>query len=41
VTRGIVTGFILAIAASAGCVFLYFPAGMASVATADPTLPVE
>ena len=39
--KGIVVGFILAIAISAGCVFLYFSAGLAPVATADPPMPFE
>ena len=39
--KGIVIGFILAIAISVGCVFLYFSAGMAPVATADPPMPFE
>jgi thiosulfate dehydrogenase len=41
VIKGIVIGFILAIAISVGCVFLYFSAGMAPVATADPPMPFE
>jgi thiosulfate dehydrogenase len=41
VIKGIVIGFILAIAISLGCVFLYFSAGMAPVATADPPMPFE
>ncbi len=32
--KGIVIGFILAVAISVGCVFVYFSAGMAPVATA-------
>ena len=36
-----VIGFILAIAISVGCVFIYFSAGMAPVATADPPMPFE
>lgn len=39
--KGIVIGFILAIAISVGCVFIYFSAGMAPVATADPPVPFE
>lgn len=39
--KGIVVGFILAIAISVGGVFLYFSAGMAPVATADPPMPFE
>ena len=39
--KGIVIGFILAIAISGGCVFLYFSAGLAPVATADPPMPFE
>ena len=39
--KGIVVGFILAIAISVGCVFYYFSAGMAPVATADPPMPFE
>jgi hypothetical protein len=39
VIKGIVIGFILAIAISVGCVFLYFSAGLAPVATADPPMP--
>jgi mono/diheme cytochrome c family protein len=41
VIKGIVIGFILAIAISVGCVFIYFSAGMAPVATADPPMPFE
>jgi thiosulfate dehydrogenase len=41
VIKGIVIGFILAIAISVGCVFYYFSAGMAPVATADPPMPFE
>jgi thiosulfate dehydrogenase len=41
VIKGIVIGFILAIAISVGCVFLYFSAGLAPVATADPPMPFE
>jgi thiosulfate dehydrogenase len=41
VIKGIVLGFILAIAISVGCVFLYFSAGLAPVATADPPMPFE
>jgi hypothetical protein len=32
---------ILAVAISAGCVFIYFSAGMAPVATADPPMLFE
>lgn len=39
--KGIVIGFVLAIALSVGCVFVYFSAGMAPVATADPPMPFE
>jgi mono/diheme cytochrome c family protein len=41
VIKGVVIGFILAIAISVGCVFLYFSTGMAPVATADPPMPFE
>jgi thiosulfate dehydrogenase len=41
VIKGIVIGFILAIAISVGCVFFYFSAGLAPVATADPPMPFE
>jgi thiosulfate dehydrogenase len=41
VIKGIAIGFILAIAISAGSVFLYFSAGLAPVATADPPMPFE
>jgi len=41
VIKGIVIGFILAIAISVGSVFYYFSAGMAPVATADPPMPFE
>jgi mono/diheme cytochrome c family protein len=41
VIKGIVIGFVLAIAISVGCVFYYFSAGMAPVATADPPMPFE
>jgi hypothetical protein len=41
VIKGIVLGFILAIAISVGCVFLYFSAGLAPVATADPPMRFE
>jgi hypothetical protein len=41
VIKGIVIGFILAIAISVGCVFIYFSAGLAPVATADPPMPFE
>jgi thiosulfate dehydrogenase len=39
--KGIVIGFILAVAISAGFIFLYFSAGLAPVATADPPMPFE
>ena len=39
--KGIVIGFILAIAISVGFVFIYFSAGLAPVATADPPMPFE
>ena len=39
--KGIVIGFILALAISVGCVFLYFSAGLAPVSTADPPMPFE
>ena len=39
--KGIVIGFILAIAISVGCVLLYFSAGLAPAATADPPMPFE
>jgi thiosulfate dehydrogenase len=41
VIKGIAIGFILAVAISAGSVFLYFSAGLAPVATADPPMPLE
>jgi thiosulfate dehydrogenase len=41
VIKGIAIGFILAVAISAGSVFLYFSAGLAPVATADPPMPFE
>jgi thiosulfate dehydrogenase len=41
VIKGIVIGFILAIAISVSCMFLYFSAGLAPVATADPPMPFE
>jgi len=41
VIKGIVIGFILAIAILVGCVFYYFFAGLAPVATADPPMPFE
>jgi thiosulfate dehydrogenase len=41
VIKGVVIGFILAIAISVGCVLYYFSAGMAPVATADPPMPFE
>lgn len=40
-TKGIVIGFVLAIAISVCCVFVYFSAGLAPVATADPPMPFE
>lgn len=39
--KGIVIGFTLAIVLSVGCVFVYFSAGMAPVATTDPPMPFE
>lgn len=39
--KGIVIGFALAIALSVSCVFVYFSAGIAPVATADPPMPFE
>ena len=41
VIKGIVIGCILAVAISVGCVFYYFSAGLAPVATADPPMPFE
>jgi len=41
VIKGAAIGFILAIAISVGCVFYYFSAGLAPVATADPPMPFE
>jgi thiosulfate dehydrogenase len=41
VIKGIVIGFILAIAISVGCVYLYFSAGWTPVATADSPMPFE
>jgi hypothetical protein len=41
VIKGIVIGFMLAIAISAGSVFFYFSAGMAPIGTADPPMPFE
>jgi thiosulfate dehydrogenase len=41
VFKGIVIGFILAIAICAGGFFYYFASGMAPVATADPPMPFE
>jgi thiosulfate dehydrogenase len=41
VIKGVVTGFILAIAISVACVFYYFSTGMAPVATTDPPMPFE
>jgi len=39
--KGVVIGFILAIAISVACVFYYFSTGMAPVATTDPPMPFE
>ncbi len=39
--KGIVIGFILAIAISVAGIFYYFSSGMAPVATADPPMPFE
>jgi len=39
--KGIVIGFLLAMAILAGGVFYYFSSGMAPVATADPPMPFE
>ena len=39
--KGIVIGFILAIALSVSCVFIYSSTGLAPVATADPPMPFE
>lgn len=39
--KGIVIGFILALAISVGCVYFFFSAGMAPVATADPPMMFE
>ena len=39
--KGIVIGFILAIAISVSCVFIYSSTGLAPVATADPPMPFE
>src|ERR1035438_8824114 len=39
--KGIVIGFVLAVAISVGCVFFYFSAGLAPVARADPPMPFE
>ncbi len=39
--KGILGGFILAIAILLGCVFFYFWSGLAPVATADPPMPFE
>ena len=39
--KGVVIGFILAIAISVAGVFYYFSTGMAPVATADPPMPFE
>jgi len=41
VIKGIVIGFILAIAISGACVFYYFSTGIAPVATTDPPMPLE
>jgi thiosulfate dehydrogenase len=41
VIKGIAIGFILAVAISPGSVLLYFSAGLAPVATADPPMPFE
>jgi hypothetical protein len=41
VIKGIVIGVILAIALLVGCVFIYFPTGLAPVATADAPVPFE
>jgi len=38
--KGIVIGFILALAISVGCVFFYFSAGLAPVPTADTAYAV-
>lgn len=40
-TKGIVIGFLLAMAIFAGGLFYYFASGMAPVATADPPMPFE
>jgi thiosulfate dehydrogenase len=39
--KGIVIGFLLAVAILAGGLFYYFDSGMAPVATADPPMPME
>ncbi len=39
--KGIVIGFLLAIAILVGGLFYYFESGMAPVATADPAMPFE
>ena len=39
--KGIVIGFLLAIAILAGGLYYYFDSGMAPVATADPAMPFE
>jgi len=39
--KGMVIGFLLAIAILAGGLFYYFASGMAPVATADPAMPFE
>jgi thiosulfate dehydrogenase len=41
VIKGIVIGFILALAISVGCVYFFFSAGMAPAATADPPMMFE
>src|ERR1700721_154276 len=41
VIKGIVLGFILAIAFSVGCVFVFFSARLAPVAPAEPPMPFE
>jgi thiosulfate dehydrogenase len=41
VIKGVMIGFISAIAVSVACVFFYFSAGLAPVATADPPMPFE
>jgi hypothetical protein len=39
--KGILIGFIVAVAILAGGVFYYFSSGMAPTATADPPMPFE